>query len=446
MSEAAATMAEGGYRRARTLLAELETTVDGAHAWLRLAEAYTHLGAHDAAARCAGAAVEAAPEDPDACYALATAQTVLGRFAEAEALFDRVIALRSNDWDAWANRSTLRPVRPDRNHVDALEQAYASNTDAEARIALGYALAHELEGLGYHSEAWPYLAGAARLRRGRLSYRVEGDVETMSALRAAFTPERLAGVRMETGAPGPIFIFGLPRSGTTLVDRILAAHREVASLGEIPDFVQALVRAHPGVRDKNALIAASVAMDHRALGEAYRRRVAEYDAPRAFTVDKTPLNFLYAGLIALALPEARIVHVRRGAMDSGYAMLKTLFRMGYPFSYDLDDLAAYRIAFEALMAHWHAAMPGRIVEIGYEALVADQEGQSRRLLAACGLDWDPACLAFHASTAPVATASAAQVRNPIHDRSVGLWRHHAEALEPLATALTRAGVALEALP
>jgi hypothetical protein len=129
-------------------------------------------------------------------------------------------------------------------------------------------------------------------------------------------------------------------------------------------------------------------------------------------------------------------------MDGCYAMYKTLFRMGYPFSYDLGDLAAYRIAYERLMAHWRGALPGRMVEIDYEALIADQEGESRRLVAACGLDWEEACLDFHRNPAPVATASAVQVRAPIHDRSVGLWRRYETGLVPLADALGKAGIAL----
>jgi hypothetical protein len=237
-------------------------------------------------------------------------------------------------------------------------------------------------------------------------------------------------------------VLGLPRSGTTLVDRILSSHSKVASLGEIQDFALVLIEGAGQARDKADLIRRSAAMDHAALGRAYRSRIAERDPRALFAIDKTPLNFLYIGLIALALPNARIVHVRRGAMDGCYAMYKTLFRMGYPFSYDLGDLAAYRIAYERLMAHWRGALPGRMVEIDYEALIADQEGESRRLVAACGLDWEEACLDFHRNPAPVATASAVQVRAPIHDRSVGLWRRYETGLVPLADALGKAGIAL----
>ncbi|MFT3976743.1 MAG: sulfotransferase [Sphingomonas bacterium] len=367
----------------------------------------------------------------------------LGGLDAAEALFDRVIADRPGDWDAWANRSTLRRATVERNHVVALEAALAeSGGDAEARIALGHALAKELEDLGRYDAAFAHLKDAAAARRARLSYRVADDVAAMEAIAATFPADLLRNAA-PSEEPGPIFVLGLPRSGTTLVDRILSSHSRVTSLGEIQDFALALIAQARGARDKGDLIRRSAAMDHAALGHAYRARTAGRAPDAPFAIDKTPLNFLYIGLIALALPEARIVHVRRGAMDGCFAMFKTLFRMGYPFSYDLHDLAAYRIAYERLMAHWRAALPGRMIEIDYEALIADQAGESRRLIEGCGLEWEEACLAFHANPAPVATASAAQVRMPIHDRSVGLWRRYEKGLAPLAVALSAAGIALD---
>ena len=157
-------------------------------------------------------------------------------------------------------------------------------------------------------------------------------------------------------------------------------------------------------------------------------------------IDKTPVNFLYIGLIARALPNARIIHLRRHPMDSGYALYKTLFRMGCPYSYDLADIAAYQLAHRRLMDHWRAVLPGRFLDVDYEALVTYQEAVSRRIIAHCGLDWQDACLRFHENSSPAATASAVQVRQPIHANSVGLWRRYAEQLEPLKAALTAGGM------
>lgn len=435
----------GRYGDARARLADIEGLAwDDAHSLRRLAEFHSHMNRPVEAERCCARAVELAPRDGRARYDLAAASIALGRIDAAEALLDDVIADAPADWDAWANRSTLRRATAERNHVAELETALArAGGDQEAQIALGHALAKELEDLGRHDEAFRHLKLAADARRARLSYRVADDVETMTTIAGAFAAERLRDAPSAAADPGPIFVLGLPRSGTTLVDRILSSHSQVASLGEIQDFALALIEGAGAARNKAELIGRSAAMDHDRLGRAYLARTAERAPGAPFAIDKTPLNFLYIGLIALALPTARIVHVRRGAMDGCYAMYKTLFRMGYPFSYDLGDLAAYRIAYERLMAHWRNALPGRMVEIDYEALIADQAGESRRLVAACGLDWEDACLDFHSNPAPVATASAVQVRAPIHDRSVGLWRRYEAGLAPLADALRSAGIALD---
>ena len=157
-------------------------------------------------------------------------------------------------------------------------------------------------------------------------------------------------------------------------------------------------------------------------------------------IDKTPVHNLYIALNARALPNARIVHLRRGAMDSGYALYKTLFRMGCPYSYDLENLAAYILAHRRLMEHWRAVLPGRFLDVDYEALVSDQEAVSRDIIAHCGLDWQDACLRFHENPTPAATASAVQVRQPVHGRSVGLWRRYADQLTPLSAALAAGGL------
>lgn len=444
LARAREAVTQGRYGEARRILGLIEESAwNDVQRLRRLAEYHSHMNRPVEAERCCARAVELVPDDGRARYDLAAASIALGRIDAAEAHFDRVIADNPCDWDAWANRSTLRRATAERNHVAALDSALAAaGSDVEARIALGHALAKELEDLGEHDRAFAALKAAAGARRARLSYRVTDDVDTMATIADAFSTERLRAAPPPSIEPGPIFILGLPRSGTTLVDRILSSHSQVASLGEIQDFALALVEGAGQARDKADLISRSTAMDHAALGRAYRARIAERVPSAPFAIDKTPLNFLYIGLIALALPDARIVHVRRGAMDGCYAMYKTLFRMGYPFSYDLGDLAAYRIAYERLMTHWREALPGRMIEIDYEALIAAQESESRRLVAACGLDWEAACLDFYRNPAPVATASAVQVRAPIHDRSVGLWRHYRSGLAPLADALTKAGIAL----
>ncbi|MBV6418366.1 MAG: Beta-barrel assembly-enhancing protease [Steroidobacteraceae bacterium] len=436
-----ALLRSGETRAALTALAALEAdTARDATLAARVAETYTHCGRHADARRCLQRAARLSPDDPHVLYNLAAAEMALGHFDAAEALLDRVIRLSPDDFDAWYNRATLRRQSPARNHVAALEAAIAKAAP-RGDVALGYALAKELEDLGEYERAFRYLERGAAARRRQLAYRVEADIEAIDAIIAAFDASILAARPTSVqDASGPVFVVGLPRSGTTLVDRILASHPSVESFGELNDLPLAVMRAAGRAPDKLALIRQAARCDFAALGRDYLERIAGYGRTRPRFVDKTPLNFLYLGLIALALPQARVVHLRRDPLDSGYAMLKTLFRMGYPFSYDQEDIARYYGAYARLMAHWRARLPGAFLDLDYEDLVADQERSTRRLLDYCGLTFDPACLAFHRHDGPTATASAAQVREPVHTRSIRASRRVATQLAPMIAALRAQGV------
>ena len=212
------------------------------------------------------------------------------------------------------------------------------------------------------------------------------------------------------------------------------------SVGEVNDLALAIMEETRPVGSKEELVTASAQTPPCEIGANYARRMGWRVLSGNRTVDKTPLNFLYLGLIAKALPEARIIHVRRNPLDIVFAVYKTLFRMGYPFAYSLDDIADYIIGKHRLMAHWQSELGDRIFHIDYEALVSDQENESRRLLGAAGLDWDDRVLDFHAATAPSATASAAQVRQPVHTRSIGAWRKHEDKLAGVSRKLRAAGL------
>jgi hypothetical protein len=188
------------------------------------------------------------------------------------------------------------------------------------------------------------------------------------------------------------------------------------------------------------LLSRAAELDMRELGEAYMAGVSGYGRTTPYFIDKTPANFLYIALICKALPRATIVHLRRNPLDSCLAMYRTLFRMGYPYSYDLDDLARYFIAYHRLMQHWRALFPDRILDVDYERLVAGPESISRDIVSSCGLSWEETCLAFHSNRAPVATASSVQVRQPIHTASVNRWRMYELELAPLMQKLQSAGI------
>jgi tetratricopeptide (TPR) repeat protein len=432
---------ETGMKRLRAL--EAEVGRDG-KMLQHLAQFYTQLNLHADAERCHRRALETAPGNPEYLYNLATSAIALGKMDEAESLLDRVIAIRPDDYDAYYNRATLRKQTVERNHVVEIERRLSGRLrQPMGEVQLGYALAKELEDLGEYRRSFAALKRGADARRRLLSYRVEDDMRAMDAIAstfdAGFFAKYLAGER----GPHPIFILGLPRSGTTLVDRILSSHSKVESLGEINDFARALMRAVPNVKNKFELISGAADADFAAIGRNYAETTHAVSTGAARAIDKTPVNFLYLGLIARALPDATIIHVRRNAMDVCYAMYKTLFRMAYPFSYDLTDLANYYIAYDRLMDHWTKVLPGRIIDLNYEDVVADQNAATRRLVAACRLGWEDACLAPERNERPSLTASAAQVRQKVYANSVGLWRAYEKDLRPLAEALRAGGVDIQ---
>jgi tetratricopeptide (TPR) repeat protein len=444
---------------ARARLAALEQRAQqDAPLLTALAGLYTHAGAHQDRLRCTRRALALAPGEPARLASSAAAETACGLIQDAEQHLDQLLTRQPQDYGSYYRRSILRRQLPAHNHLEAMTRLLASlPADAAETVPLCYALAKEYEDLGRFDESSACLQRGAARRRRALSYQVAGDEAAMRAIIEAFDAQRLAavgsagvGVGVGFADDSPIFVTGLPRSGTTLVDRILSSHSQVQSLGEINDLSYALIAkaqraedADTGPPDRLELIRRSAQLDFAALGSDYLRRVAGYPRDRPRFIDKTPWNFLYLGLIALALPRAHIIHLRREPMDSCFALFKTLFRSGSPYSYDLGDLARYYLAYHELMQHWRRVLPGRFLELDYERLVQSQQHATRALLDWCGLAFEPQCLEFHRNTAPAATASAAQVREPIHARSIGNWKHYAALLAPLAAALRAGGVAVD---
>jgi tetratricopeptide (TPR) repeat protein len=404
---------------------------------------HSFLGHQELALAAYERALALQPGDPGYLFNRATVRRFLGDLAGAESDYDRVLAVRPDDYEAYKNRSDLRRQRPDRNHVESLRAALARPIPTWAgEVQLHHALAKEYEDLGRYQDAWEALGRGAQLRRRHLRYDVSLDEQTVDWIIGTFGRPPTG----DMGYPGnePIFIVGLPRSGTTLVERILSSHPAVSSAGERNDFARLIVEgvaAAGGTMQlpRRELIARSAHIDFRILGRAYVEGAPPTDGTAHF-IDKMPLNYLYVGLIRRALPRARVIHLTRHPMAACYAMYKTLFKDGYPFSYDLEEIARYYLGYRRLMAHWRAVLPHYVYEQPYEALVADQRGETRGLLEFCGLPWDEACIDFHRNPAATTTASAAQVREPIYSSSLGQWQHYATELEDLRRRLLAGGI------
>jgi tetratricopeptide (TPR) repeat protein len=406
----------------------------------------TELGERRKALHFYTIAARLSPGDARQYYNIACLQRTLGDLEDAETNFDRSIELNPQDYEAWKLRSDLRAQTVERNHVEALETALSQGVaDHIGEANLCYALAKELEDLGEFERSFDYLARGAAARRLNMQYHVERDLETMGTIRRVFSAERLRNASRGCDNGEPIFVLGMPRTGTTLVERILGSHSTVQSAGELPNFAIEMMRlvhdeAEGRKLPRDELVAASAQIDFARLGDAYVESARTLTGGTPHFVDKLPLNYLYVGLIHLALPKAKIVQVRRDPMDTCYAVFKNLFVDAYPFSYDLEELARYYVAFHELMEHWHATLPGVMHIVDYEKLVVDVESESRRLLEYCGLDWEPGVLDFHRSQEASTTASAAQVREPAHSRSVGRWRAYEQQLKPVRAILRDAGI------
>ncbi|HVC00924.1 MAG TPA: sulfotransferase [Steroidobacteraceae bacterium] len=419
---------------------ELET--GAADAYDGLAFVSMMLGANDRANLLYRRAIAIAPGDSRFWYNLACSERSLGRLAEAEAACDRAIALDAAHYPSYLLRSELRVQAPDANHIDSLQDLLARRPDDyRARLFLGYALAKELDDVERFDEAFHWFATAARTRRERLNYDVAADERKLSRIAEVYDRRLLEAPAPQDAARASaryVFIIGLPRSGTTLLERILTGLPGVRSNGETDNFSRALLGAATGDGD---VFARAARGDPAAVAREYSR-LALSDPSVARIVEKLPLNYLYVGAIHRALSDAAILLVRRSPLDSCFAMFRTLFAAGYPFSYDLKDLGRYYAAYDRLIGHWRGLLGSRVQQVAYEELVRDPQAVGARIAAHCGIAWDDAAIDIERNTAASWTASAAQVRRPIYGSSSGRWRRYGAHLEPLITELRRQSIPL----
>jgi tetratricopeptide (TPR) repeat protein len=398
-------------------------------------------GKLDEAVACYRTALDLEPDSPDAYLNLGHTLTVSGRFDEAVRVFETAIGLaprRGLSYLLLAATGRIIPGSPYLRRMEELASDINSLPEAD-QMELHFALGAVYADLGDQERSFRHLLAGNRLKRRRIDYDEAETLALFDRIRAVFTAELLAcGPKTGVPSPLPVFVVGMPRSGTTLVEQILASHPQVFGAGELlhlPHLVRSFRQIESGVVFPEAVTVLPRERLER-LGAAYLDGLRAKAPSAARIVDKLPDNFLRIGLIHLALPQARIIHVRRDPVDTCLSCFSILFAGRLHYTYDLAELGRFYRAYEGLMAHWRDVLPpGVMLEVRYEDVVADLEGQARRILDHCGLAWDERCLAFHQNQRLVRTASAAQVRRPLYASSVGRWRVFADLARPLLDAL-----------
>lgn len=400
------------------------------------------------AQRCFEQAVALEPEKSHYFANLGLACQANGDLESAEVAFDKAVELDPQDHSTWLHRSRLRKQTTQSNHVEHIRSQLSRGVGSwRGEVSLRYALAKEYEDLGEYKNSFDQLHRGATVRRSHMQYDPQADIDAINSIINKFPADSFKEKCGGYDSREPIFIVGLPRTGTTLVERILGSHSEVFAAGELNNFAESLTRQVsllPGEKPKNReeFITAASQVSYSALGEAYVSSTRPHTGHTGRFIDKLPLNFLYCGLIHKALPRAKIINLTRHPMDSCFAIYKTLFKQAYPFSYDLEELAHYYLSYRKLMAHWHQVLPGVIFDISYEQLTSKLEPQCRDLLSYCDLPWDDQCLKFYENSAPSMTSSLAQVRQPVYTSSIGRWQNYRDELSPIEAVLTSAGLVL----
>ncbi|MCE2987444.1 MAG: sulfotransferase [Phenylobacterium sp.] len=445
------------YRQTRAAEALAETEVllgvDPRHPGYRNLQAASlaQLGEYDQAIQVFESLLADFPVQPKGWMSYGHALKTVGRQDDAVAAYRHALSLAPGLGEAWWSLANLKTFRFTPEDLDAMRAALAGDgLSEEDRFHLDFALGKALEDAGRDEEAFVAYSRGNALRRAGLDYDADETHRHVLRSRALFTPA-FWEARQGWGclSPDPVFILGLPRAGSTLVEQILASHPLVEGTMELPD-MPAIARRLGGRtrRDQDSAypdVLADLDADAcRALGEEYLARTApQRKTDRPFFIDKMPNNFSHVGLIRLILPRARIIDARRHPLGCCFSGFKQHFARGQGFTYDLTDLGRYYADYVALMAHFDAVLPGSVHRVIYERMVADPEAEVRQLLAYCGLDFDPACLRFYENDRAVRTASSEQVRRPIFTEGLDQWRRFEPWLGPLKAAL---GPVLERYP
>ena len=400
------------------------------------------IGLYDEGLAHSEAAAAGAPTSAIALYNLATVYRYFGRQEEAARYYNRVLELNPAETLTYASLASMKKWTAENNHIPAIRSAIATTpNEGEAAARLNHALFKELDDLGQVEEAWPALERGAELASHIFQHDLVERKLRNEALIKTYTADVMATARKQPVAAGPkpIFVFGLPRSGTTITERIFASHSRVKALGETPAFARA-VRQILGIRHAAQMtpeeILKTLAVDWSVVARIYWENIAYLAGDAEYFTEKTPQNYELAGMLKLAFPEAVLVHVRRAPMDSLFGTFRLMFgEGGFHWSYTFDDLIENYRQYRRLIDHWRAVLGQDLIEITLEDLTENPDREIRRLITRAGLPFEEACLSPEDAEGGVSTASASQVRQPINRQGVGKWRLYARQLEPLRAAL-----------
>jgi tetratricopeptide (TPR) repeat protein len=408
--------------------------------WVALAGVAIRLMRQPEALEAYERALALRPADIGLQMSIGHVQKTLGKRADSEASYKAALSLDSGRAEAWWSLADLKNYTFGDAEVAALEQLIKNDPRRPSNEAqLHFALGKACEQRGQYPHAFAHYAQGNRLRRLELPFDIAEFEHRSRRIRALFDAAFFAarrGCGDDSGAP--IFIVGLPRSGSTLIEQILASHSAVEGTMELPNILNIAAEFDdraPGRNGYPEIVGAASPQELAALGRRYLEQTAPLRQGHARFTDKLPNNFSHVGLIHAILPNATIIDVRRHPLDACFSTFKQYFAEGQAFSYDLEDLGRYYRCYLSLMDHWETILPGRVLTVRYEELVRSPEAQIRRLLEHCGLEFEPACLSFHETQRAVRTASAEQVRQPIYTSAIGHWRHFEQELEPLKRAL-----------
>lgn len=411
------------------------------HAGLR-----RRLGQHELALRWMERAAELGLDGPEFRLQRGQQRIICGRIAAAEADLESCLAADPIGADAALARSRLRTQTSESNHLgDLASRLRRVDQGSLGQAMLEFALYKENEDLGADDQAWAALERGNRTMHERCPYAGENERMTTEKLVAVCDSEFVRAAPSPQHGSQPIFIIGLPRSGTTLLDRMLGNHTQVISIGERDDFGSQLRWA----ADRREMLDRGMldrlpTLDYVEIGERYLERTQWRAEGKRYFIDKRPWHCKIAGLLGKALPHARFLHLVREPMDVCFSNLRAMLGDTFPFAYDMEAMAAHYANYRKLMDHWHAAMPGRILDVSYADLVRQPTATMTAVLEFCELPWEPACTDPALNERPSATPSTLQVRAAINPHYSGIWRRYAKPLQPLARALRERGIELEA--